>query len=335
MFTKSPKLKAKNPIRAADRFLTEATRLVTNIVRGEAKALDHLAQEFMQAHTEQIDDTDLPVDPWNDPAVVYGAFLALAEIAELAGRTVVPHSVLKKVLNSREAHRILLRLSEEPGGVVEQSKIPLLTYIHRCNANKTIQKLKNIGLLARHKAGPKSKKWTLELTNAGWAVVDLLHAWGLELPKEKPPLVNLLRAQPSIPDLAHDISERAIAHGAFTCGQELGTVIDNEGHTSRLRLCRAISHNIKELGPKETIEFFSGIVQGNDPKIQPRFLYRKLETISRTRRPRTRKQTRPKTLRSEFRDLSKFKECEVFISALQERITKEAESFKVVYSRFL
>lgn len=331
MRAKESNIKKGNYNHTADNFLIEASRLVAAIVCGDTKKLDNLTREFMQIRTEQIDATNLPVDPWKNPAVAYGAYLALAEIAELSGRTVIPHDVLKKLLNSKEAHRILLKLSEEPGGIVEQSKIPQLTYIHRCNANDIIQKLEKLGLLTRQKVGLKSKKRTLELTNTGWSVVDLLHAWGLELPKEKPPLVNLLRAEPRIKDLAHDISERTIAYGAYPCGEELGTIIDNEKPPSRLRLCKAISHNIKEFTPKKTVEFFSGIVRGNNPKIPKQFLFKKIEEISRTKKRIKGKQTSPKKLRSDVKSLIEIEECEVFLLALQERITQDADFFKEIY----
>lgn len=332
MVTKASKITVKNSVQAADNFMIEASRLVAAIVRGDTDEIGHLIEEYQELNTNELEDSNLPIDPWKDPSVVYGAYLALAEVAEHAGRTVVPHSVIKELLNSQETHRILLKLSEEPGGLVEKSKIPELTYIHRSNAHETIQKLEKLGLLRKYKVNRNSNKWTLELTIDGWSAVALMRAWNIEPPKEKPPIVILVRTQTSIPNLAEKILERTIALGANKCGQEIGTVIDNTNLKTRRRLCKAVRNNINELEPKEALEFFSGILQGRKPDYQPRDLYRKFATISQTR-GREVGVHRIEKVRKEIQDILEYKECEVFISALQERITNESENFQGVYSQ--
>jgi DNA-binding MarR family transcriptional regulator len=319
MVSKQSKIKVKNSVQAADNFMIEASRLVAAIVKGDTDEIGHLIEDYQEFSTNQLEDSNLPIDPWKDPSVLYGAYLALAEVAEHAGRTVVPHNVMKELLNSQEAHRILLKISEEPGGLIEKSKIPELTYIHRSNAHQTIQKLTKLGLLRKYKVNRNSKKWTLELTIDGWSAVALMRAWNIEPPKLKPPIVILVRTQTSIPNLAKNILERTIALGANKCGQEIGTVIDNTNVTTRRRLCKAVRNNINELEPREALEFLSGILQGRKPDYHPRDLYRKFATISQTR-ARELSVNPIEKVRKEILGILEYKE-------------KEAENFQGVYSQ--
>jgi DNA-binding MarR family transcriptional regulator len=164
----------------ADRVLGKATDIIAATVHGDTEALEQLSEEFREAYSQLRKRVQLPINPWKDQTVCYGALLALAEVAEIAAHIIIPPGILKKLLTSSEAQRILLKLAEQPGGLIKQSRISELTHIHRSNAHPTLKALIELGLLERQIVDPKGTVRTIELTSTGWAAAELLRTWGLE-----------------------------------------------------------------------------------------------------------------------------------------------------------
>src|SRR5207245_1984222 len=136
-------------------------------------------------------------------------------------------------------------------------EVPALTGIHRSNALPTIHMLRDHGLIERHAADAKETALTWELTNSGWAAVELLRAWGLsKTSAESPSVAQLLRARVPVRALAE------ILVGNPRGGWEVGKALTATSGQDRERLCKAASLGIKTFEPRQTLQFVVRMVEG-------------------------------------------------------------------------
>jgi len=240
---------------STERMAADALQVTAATVRGDAPALGRLAEAFREASNKLRPSVIVPLDPWIDPKVVYGAFLAMGELAELAARTVVSPDVMKDLVNSSEMRRILLWLAAQPGGFIRQARIPDVTGIHRANAHSTLKKLESKGLVERRVADARGRVITLELTNAGWAAVDLLRGWGLEESAQAITIAQLLRAHASAKRLAE----------ALESGRGIKEVLGRHPKDAS-RLGKAIRLKIAKLEARPAVDFVMEFVE-------PRVMY--------------------------------------------------------------
>jgi DNA-binding MarR family transcriptional regulator len=241
---------------SVEQFQVEAGDVISALLRGDAAEMARKAAECRDAATELRKAVPLPRDPWSNPAVAYGALLGLAEIAELAARTVVEPKIIRYLLRSSEARRILLGVAAEPGGVVLQARIPAATGIHRANAHPTLDELQRLGLIDRPASDAKTASRRLELTNAGRAAVETLRIWGVaEASEEKPSVEQLLRARASIDVVAERLASSP------DIGWEVGKLLVAASRDKRKLLCTAASRGLKKLPPDDTVRFAVAVVK--------------------------------------------------------------------------
>jgi len=240
----------------AERFEAEAAEAVAATLRGDANVLKALSTRCREAAHSLRKATSLSLDPWAEPAVAYGALLGLAETTELAARMIIRPEVLRHLVDSSEVRRILMKLAAQPGGMISQARVPALTGIHRGNAHPTIGTLEQLGLIERQAADGKETARTLELTNSGWAAIELIRAWGLaDASEETPSVEQLLRARVPIRTLAERLATNPKA------GWEVGRALSVAKDQDRERLCKAAGLGINGFDPNQTLQFVVELVE--------------------------------------------------------------------------
>jgi DNA-binding MarR family transcriptional regulator len=239
--------------------------VVAAALRGDVSSLTDAASECRETALRLRKMTPMPMDPWMENAVAYGSLLGLAETAEIAARTVVAPEVLRYLVESTEARRVLLRLAAEPGGLISQARIPAVTGIHRANAHPTLARLEEYQLIDRATADANGTARTLELTNGGRAAVEMLRAWGLaDTSEEAPSVKQLLRARASIKTVAERLTTSP------ENGRQVGRIFVAASAKERALLCKAASRRLRALEPGETVRFVVAMVEAmNEEKREP------------------------------------------------------------------
>lgn len=243
---------------SAERFETQAADLVAAAARGDDDTLKGLAAACRNAANELRAVAAVPADPWADPAITYGALLGLAETAELAARSAIPADVMRALTESSEARRIVLKIAAQPGGLIDQARIPDVTGIHRANAHPTLVKLERLGVLERQVADAKGTARTLELTNTGWAAVDMVRARGMATVEDTPSIEQLLRARAPLRTLASVMTTGE----PIAAGVEVGMALTSAPEEARTILCKAAAQGLKDRDARERLQFVIGMLEG-------------------------------------------------------------------------
>jgi DNA-binding MarR family transcriptional regulator len=242
-----------------DRFAAEATDAIAAMLSGDVDRLMGLADTFREAASRDAYGSRAPINPWQDPAVVYGALLGLAELTELASRAVVPPKIFRQLLASSEARRILLTIAAQPGGMINKSAIPELTGIHRSNAHGTLAKLMHLGLIERYGVNVKGTVMTFEVTSLGWAAVEALRSWGMREDTDRAtnPFAWVKAG------FSQKLQERRLfgAPEKLEAGRAIGKSLTGERGERQAALAAA-AQGIERLETQESAELILGMVEG-------------------------------------------------------------------------
>jgi DNA-binding MarR family transcriptional regulator len=244
------------------RVAAEAYGIAAAITRGDASELHRLWRSYGSELVKQAAHPSLPADPWTNGAVVYGAILALSEVASVGTRVVVPISILVKLMSSSEARTILLVLAAQPGGMMPQAEIPKATGIARTNAQPQIKYLIELELIQRHAIGGEGSRYVLELTSLGWAAVRTLRRLGVQ-PR---PGEEAEKGRTAGQEMGHQI-DSALAAMPEAARRNVELLI----RETLLDLLRGIDHQgnervnqqqIPSIPPRRFAEFFEHVVPG-------------------------------------------------------------------------
>jgi len=126
-------------------FVTESMSLVSAVIRGERSSIQQLISKFHTSATKCRPESDLPIDPWNDPKVRYGVALALAEISELFQRTIVPNNIVRELVKNEQARKLAFKLSRVPCGLIRKEEIQNILGVSE--TNNSLQVLLNLNLI--------------------------------------------------------------------------------------------------------------------------------------------------------------------------------------------
>lgn len=196
------------------------TEVLASLARGDRKRLQELTSTFRREITALGTKENVPADPWEQPLVVYGAMLGLAEFTEMAARTAVPPEAIAYLVRSSEARRILKALRTAPDAPLPQERLPDLTGIQKGNASSTLKRLQELGLVEAVQPGPGPRR-RLELTPLGWSTTEVFGGWGLDRAIEAAEIERLLAEKGATPSEWKD----ALTANPVQVGQIVGVAL--------------------------------------------------------------------------------------------------------------
>jgi len=146
------------------------------LVRQDERELSRLGLALSKLRMLAQQEAGLAYEAWKDPAVRYGAVLAVSHLALEGARMVVNPRILARVLGlapRSEARRILVALADCP---MRLSELEAHTRMHGANMSPQLQTLQEWGLVAREPVAA-SRRWRYSLTPEGQAIIDLVREW--------------------------------------------------------------------------------------------------------------------------------------------------------------
>jgi len=160
-------------------FIGLLHQLLAGIVRADRPFIKNMRQFLVRSRRLQAKEATPPLQPLEDERIAYGYLMALADVAHVAERTVVPYEIITLLLRNSEARDVLLCLAKAPVGVLSQKDLTDKLHRSQPNISRAMKKLAQHGLIRQEdRGGSENPKVAVSITAEGRAAARVIEGGG-------------------------------------------------------------------------------------------------------------------------------------------------------------